>query len=221
MWISMFALSACILYDNGRGLECGEPLSVRNGEACTCDRECLTGLCLEETLSGVPGGICFAACKVDEDCGLGGTCRFGVCRVACLEPGECSEGRICALGTDDEVGGCVAFCDADSECRSRQCDRYTGDCIQPDDPAPDDSQGGVAAPCTSEDTCRSGVCVDDGCLVGCSVADQGCPEDAVCIALPGDDFGYCTFECRRDARCEDLGWSECLELSDVEGSYCD
>jgi len=218
-------------------VECIPPPGETIGAPCDSDGDCDEGVCdreltLElaagvppESLSVVhsPGGTCVSA-VIDQDDPFRG---FGACslcerfvqtpagRYACVDRctidapvprGGCREGYVC----DPVIGGCVAGCRVDDECRLGRggssrglgppatCDVASGRCVDPD------GAGGVGDPCSAHAECgpdlfcaaqflselhSRGACSEPpenlfGSFSGCEGFDglctRTCTSDAVC-----------------------------------------
>ena len=211
-------LSGCVVWFDSGASECGEPLTVGDGNPCVCDRECASSFCLTEESSGVPQGTCFRACSRDGECTQGAACSLEVCRQRCDTTEDCPIGRTCAegLGSETAADNCTPMCQAGEECRSGNCNPWSGRCELPgEEPA----GAGVAEPCVEDDDCRSGSCFDGGCLSDCRASGDACPDGAECVNL-GIDYGFCLFSCTANRDCRDLGFDTCEPIGESGGAHC-
>jgi hypothetical protein len=76
------------------------PAESADGDACTADSECISGMCY----GGWPGGSCTGDCETDADCAEGGICAAvdNTCNHACDTDADCRDGYGCT-----EANGCV------------------------------------------------------------------------------------------------------------------
>ncbi len=219
-------LPACVIFDSAPQDAlvggCGPDGSVPDGEACVCDDECASGSCFSELVTGAPQGVCFSECTTSRACDDDSVCLLDVCVPRCRRNADCGLGRICAKAVDDapsDIGGCFALCQADADCRSGNCNLWSGRCL----PIGDEPFGeGVSRACTDSGECRSESCFEGGCSTLCSVRAQVCPDNATCTDRGVGDLGFCNLPCNDASDCADLdlGWDDCIQLSDGLG-YCD
>ncbi len=100
------------------------PVSNKTGIACAANADCKNppddGVCRLELLAdggptGLPGGECTAACRIDRNhCGDGGVCVSHACEAACNAPlqgqGQCRTGWVCGPIADAGIGKCEGNC---------------------------------------------------------------------------------------------------------------
>ncbi|MFN3200869.1 MAG: putative metal-binding motif-containing protein [Bradymonadia bacterium] len=188
---------------------CGLPgiLGFEEGNPCSNDNDCRSGLCASLTLGGFR---CVDLCAGDEDCEVGAAClgvHLGtpgaiglggatgrVCvtsegsALPCDNDDACAPGERCALWFEGEIGVAGGDVSLAGRCQT---------------PSPGDRS--VGTPCGADRECANGyACVEDGqggrrCLTPCTGIGR-CPEGNVClegqpvasVSAPEASFGYCT-----------------------------
>ncbi|MGB0588113.1 MAG: hypothetical protein ACPGU1_00400 [Myxococcota bacterium] len=164
-----------------------DALPCDDGNGCTVDDACNSGLCL-----GTSGEAC--GCETDDDCtayddadACNGvvTCESGVCKV------KLSSLVICATPGADSCGAEV-------------CNPETGSCDfvnHPNGAGCDDSD-----PCTVDDQCAAGNCVSNALTCEAGPCDTGAciPGLGICQHTPTEDGTDCVGEaaCSDGATCQ-------------------
>lgn len=185
-----------------------------DGEPCELDAQCVSGLCLDETTTGFPQGMCSRICDDSADCASPMACgntRSGIsfCTQDCEATADCRPGYACfglsLLGADH----CAPHCETDNDCpQTQQCNPWTGLC--------NDTVVGAenGAACFGGDPCRGNFCSfdypDGYCLSFCSLSSGWCPGDNVCSDLYGGgalDLGICLDGCLVQSDCMRSGYS--------------
>lgn len=208
-WRSLFVgaaslVASCVVFENPvpKDYGCNDKATVADGEACSCNAQCKSaasgGYCFAEGELDLwePRGVCSHECSLDTDCDEGAGCSGRYCYRRCDVSADCSRGRTC-FRNHGEVSLCIPFCDEHSDCRSGNCNFYSGNCL-PDGAEPEGR--GLEAECTQNGECKSGYCGDGRCRTSCDRDQQRCPEEAFCNAR-----GYCTLECSKSTGCPDAG----------------
>ena len=221
--------------------ECdGEGNCVDLGEAeiggrCVEDDHCSDegAFCLNELLSGLPGGFCTRDC-FDMDCPAGSECIavgwFYLCMPLCT-PGEadCRDGYRC-FDVGEGMGACWGSCDNDSQCT------WTGFCNYD----PDDDSGYCDCPeGTHVDTDALECAYNDCDYLACENMNMTCDPTggcegncALCDGCLDNDYvesdnhcypadAYWGGPCEKDADCPGTGMpgedTFCLEFT---GGFC-
>ena len=161
-----------------------------DGNACTVDDVCSTGVCLGEKKD----------CSVfDDQCNIGvciGT--TGICAAQpAFEGNPCSDDNGCTVGDACTSGLCLGVakdCSAlDDQCNLGICVGTSGLCVA--EPANESSSCTDGNGCTVDDVCSTGHCIgdakdcsalDDQCNVGVCVGTTG-----LCEAQPDNEGGAC------------------------------
>jgi len=197
----------------------GEP----NGAGCAGDGVCRGILCLKESDSGAPGGLCASLCSPQ--------------RTACPGPGEAcvvllsplAGGLPLCLPLYDELTGCrpgwtelaawdlerqqaVAVCQpackAETCSAEKPCDPWSGLCG-----AEADDREELGQPCSGHQDCK-GLCLDfwpgGYCSAPCSLADVVCPGGGSCTDL--GLLQVCLKSCLNDSDCRQNEGYRCSPL---------
>ena len=213
------------------------PGSCDDGNACTDDDQCVSGLCLGTQVTCDDDNPCTqdycdpargcqvrdveGPCNDGDVCTIGDFCSGGTCQPG-LEALQCDDGNLCTADTCDPVDGCLyrvrdgEACDDVNACTVE--DRCAGLlCIG--DPAPDCDDGNLCTidSCDPGTGCvfviREGMACDD--LDRCT-QNERCTAEGLCAGSPirCDDGNSCT---RND--CDPA--TGCTFVSLGEGSPCD
>ncbi len=195
--------------------DCEQPVeSIPDAYPCNCDDECMRGaFCAIEAETSWPKGACLRLCDKDNECRSNCTCRLledadtGYCSPKCESDADCPDYRVCFGGS------CRPLCQADTDCTCGKCNVYSGYCGDTDQQAK-----GITETCTDHDQCKSQLCSNSWgrCLSPCSIERQGCPDEAVCVAIFEGElyFGICLHKCVPEIGCEDPGLS-CTKVGDT------
>ena len=196
-----FEQGACL-----QGACIGVPLDCGEDEAClkrSCDLE--SGGCVEEALNDVAcddGN----ACTGDDVCDSG-LCIPGASICECEEDSDCVEGWDYCLGLpgcDAATNTCQAYpdtapdCDVPTEaCVVAGCDPADGTCTLAN--AAEGTPCDDADPCTLQDVCSAGVCtagISDPCDDGNACTTDSCAPESGCQHTPLScaDDNLCTSE---------------------------
>ncbi|MBI4917393.1 MAG: hypothetical protein HY825_16260 [Acidobacteria bacterium] len=114
---------------------CQPPLDVPAlGEPCAATTGCRGGMCLAESVTGYPRGLCTEECGVGDPCPEPFACSglglfTGLCFRPCTLGGtECRPGTVCQdLGWG--ILACAAACTANADCDNTCCSQFgTGYC---------------------------------------------------------------------------------------------
>jgi len=184
---------------------CKAPAStVLPGRPCGCDADCASGICGTEEEVGWPGGGCVQAapCLDASSCGVGYVCSQSMCSIHCQAESDCPKGWLCS--SDDNT--CHPLCQADAECDSGHCDRWTHRCSD----GTELPGKGNLEPCTHDWDCKSDFCNSflSRCTSECSIALQGCPTGLTCVSASGTSSnGRCYQPCNTNADCSTPGLS--------------
>jgi hypothetical protein len=155
-----YTLSNICQYSVGpqSGLSPCKDTALADGGLLKADRLCQSGSCQADPLSGSLKYFCYAGCKRDQDCSVGG--RTGSCDGEFVFPVGASTGKItgCRPGCTSSAG-CAEY-GPQMVCRSRFDGGFGGydpsfhaSCA----PAAGALLGGAA--CTADAQCRSGFCL--------------------------------------------------------------
>lgn len=151
------------LYPQDDDSTCQGP--YRQGEACSCNDECVDGLVCVERQGG--GGLCAPPCSGDDvSCPAGFTCVLGAMGDDGAAAGLCRK-----LEGDGAPPGAV--CQRDDECAAGLCARAApvGRTVCRSTCASDDE-------CPAEHACTDGVCLSaaarDGIVCGSDLDEGGC-----------------------------------------------
>lgn len=155
----------------------------RQGEACTCNDDCVSGLLCVEGVDGAQ--VCSPTCTAAAaDCPVGFACVFG----AQPANGAPADG-ICRRIAGGARTPLAALCQRDSDCEAGLC---------------------LSTPVIGRTVCRKS-CAGDGecpmsyrCIEDVCVA-QGAVEGTVCPAPPEPDAGGCS--CQETAPATAAGWA--------------
>jgi hypothetical protein len=190
------------------------------GKACGCDADCDLGdVCVDESLSGFPGGYCLRGCK-SRACPDGYVCEeltpddpgTRACLARCTTSSECRQGYLCEDFVSRTAGGfiedtvCLAHCSSAADCSTATvCDPYYGLCGAQQHPG----TGDIGAACTKHDDCMSDFCAfgpqfpGGYCAASCSLLTPDCPVGFACEYRLGNrgDVGECLKSCDQDGDC--------------------
>jgi hypothetical protein len=129
-------LVGCLLYQSSEepvGPGCGPPGQAQDGGPCRCNRDCRAaddgGICLDEEITGIPGGQCHHECKDSRECGAGFLCIASACFARCTRSADCGAARACIPFLEDGSSACIRYCHDDAECANGQCNPYSGLCV--------------------------------------------------------------------------------------------
>lgn len=173
-----------------------------DGDLCTLDDRCISGVCV--------GTV--------NDCEDGNICTQGVCDPATgkcnqtLLTTECDDGDNCTENDVCSGGGCNGtdkVCEDDEECTEDSCDPATGDCVF-DSAAKDGSGCG--------DLCLIGATCQDG---ACSGTPKECPSEDPCVVEYCEPAnGQCTkdFFAQNGELCDD--GLQCTEFDACQNGVC-
>jgi DNA-binding beta-propeller fold protein YncE len=132
-----------------------------DGDACTIDDTCQSGVCIGTSLSCEDGNAC-----TDDTCDPSNGCVHENNTATCDDANACTTADACSDGV---CGGAPLTCDDGNVCTDDGCDPTSG-CVHTSNTAPCDD--GDA--CTSPDVCAGGVC--SGTRLGCDDGNM-CTED--------------------------------------------
>ena len=201
--------------DFGEG-SCYDP-GASVGDECGDDGECPAGgFCLAEDFGGWPSGACITECDYESGtgCADGAICANpfgfgGFCLAGCESDDDCRDSYQCAADSEyPDRMACRPACTSDDACASGSvCNPALGTC---DDPFEAGQLGGA---CNRRGGCTGGSCLREfdtglpgafctffGCTIGPD-ADDGCPDDGVCVE--GTSENLCFASCEDDDDCRD------------------
>ncbi|MEZ4266521.1 MAG: hypothetical protein R3F39_09090 [Myxococcota bacterium] len=188
--------------------------ACNDGNACTSDDLCQSGLCAGQPVACTDNNPCTtdgcapatgctftpasgAPCDDGDLCTQTDTCQSGTCVGAnpkvCTAPDPCHAAGLCVAGVCG--AGAPTDCNDNDPCTTDACNPATGCTHTPASGAPCDD----ASACTTADTCQSGTCVgtpincadESPCTAdGCAPA-TGCTHQPV-SDLPCNDGNGCT-----------------------------
>lgn len=201
----------------------GAQPSPTAAKACGCDADCDLGeSCIDEALSGFPGGYCFRSCDL-APCPDGFVCEqltsgdreTQACLPRCTTSADCRQGYLCAEfanGNTNDAGQpiedtvCSPHCSSSADCPTAMvCDPYYGLCgLQPHP-----GTGDIGDACAKNEDCISNDCIvgpafpNGYCTATCSIVTPDCPAGFAC-EFSGDgvgDEGKCLKGCAQDSDC--------------------
>jgi hypothetical protein len=179
---------------------------------CLEHGHCLSGYCLSEAESGMPGGYCARACHSDPECPAG-LCALhspdvSLCVPTCTASSQCRYGFNCLINLDISIGICLPRCLIPEQCpHTGICNPWLGLCTTHQGPR------AVGEPCESDADCN-GHCITEAengfpggmCASGCVADAPGCPEGTRCV-LPflsrGAPYPRCLPEILAPAACRE------------------
>jgi MYXO-CTERM domain-containing protein len=176
------------------------------GEACSDERECSSGYCVDDTCCNTPCTDACGACSTNTGAAVDGTC------------GELAKGSACGSNlfcTGASVSSCG--CEADGDCPADRYCSVDGTCL------PRKAVGAVCDPAAGEDckesdcrVCESAICADGVCC------DHLCSAAESCLAsrkVSGDD-GTCgeAKTAVNGSRCQES--ATCTSAHCVDGVCC-
>lgn len=186
------------------------------GDACGTEEECPAGgFCLAEDFAGWPAGACISGgcdygtgmgCPDGAVCAEGG--GGGFCLAGCETSDDCRDEYACeADPTHPERMSCRPACTSDDACAGGSvCNPALGTCDAPFE------DGQLGDSCDRSGGCTGGTCLREfdtglpgafctyvGCTVGAD-AEDGCPDDGVCVEGEEDDLCFAGCETSDDCR---------------------
>ena len=180
-----------------------EGTSCNDGNECTIQEVCKSGLCKGNALDCVDS----SACTID-------VCDtvFGCFNAPVDDGGACDDGVLCTTSDKCKNGVCAGVkkpCDDDNPCTVDVCDSKTGKCAALLDNSLTCDDGN---PCTTNDKCVDGVCKAAGvkCDDGNPCTIDGCDGKGGCKNIletnkDCDDGNACTVTDRCDSAGKCLG----------------
>ncbi len=197
----------------GAGCFLGTSSKAENGESCSSNMECKSGLCFANPVTG--GTKCRAACNPQNpSCPATYRCiealndpsgTTGACiplsslpqipnGIACTKSWEC-QSNFCFLDPEDNSSLCRAFCQQSSHCPSGHLCAFDakglGGCVP-----------GPAVPLATGASCVHGYDCQSG----------------RCVALPGSTKKYCRDACNPETPCPT--GAQCINYVSPQAGYC-
>ncbi len=206
------ATAKCSLVPGQEGLPCDD------GDPCTLDDACASGLCAGTAPANCnDGNPC-----TDDSCLPQSGCLHIQNSAPCNDADACTTGDLCVEGMCQ--GGGILSCNDGNPCTDDSCDPQKGCVVQLNQAACDDGNA-----CTGPDQCKGGSCVATG-LLGCK-DDNPCTDDACDPAVgcthvlnqaPCDDGNVCTSgdQCTLGA-CKGGGTLKCDDGNPCTLDSCD
>ena len=159
--------------------------SCDDGDACTVDDVCSSGVCLGTPLVCDDGNVC-----TDDSCNTG-VCQYVANSASCDDGNACTQGDVCSgeLCSGAPVD-CSGLTDA---CNVGVCNPVGGSCEA--QPVTDGLACDDGALCTVSDQCLAGNCT--GLPIDCSSLDDVCnvgvcsPASGLCEAQSANEGGTC------------------------------